>query len=160
MADMAMHINITDKAFNPEAQQAEFRARLTQNNGCEVGAITAFTGLVRGHNLDDEIQSLTLSHYPDFTQKAIAQMGTKAMRRWPIVDWQVTHRIGVMRPGEAIVFVATASAHRRASFEAADFLMDYLKSEAPLWKQEQSGDRNSWIEPRQADIKDKARWSL
>lgn len=149
-----MSVNITDKPFSPEALQAEFRANLSG----DTGAITAFTGVVRGGEKGDDVQSLILSHYPDFTEGLIEKMGEEAMKRWPITAWHVTHRVGEMQPLEPIVFVVTASKHRRASFEAADFLMDYLKSEAPFWKQEQRSGAQNWIEPRAQDIDDKARW--
>jgi len=147
-------VNITDTPFSPEALHAEFRANL----GGDAGAITAFTGVVRGGKGGDDVQSLTLSHYPDFTEKLIEDMGAEAMKRWPITAWHITHRVGEMQPSDPIVFVATASKHRRASFEAADFLMDYLKSEAPFWKQETRGQTQDWIEPRGQDIDDKSRW--
>jgi len=149
-----MSVTITDKPFSPEDLQAQFR----QSLGSDMGAITAFTGIVRGASEDTDVQSLTLSHYPDFTESEIAKIGETAMQRWPIAAWHVTHRVGTMLPSEPIVFVATASQHRRASFEAADFLMDYLKSEAPFWKQETRGNAQDWIEPRVQDIDDKSRW--
>ena len=150
-----MSVVITDKPFLPEALHAEFRARL----GGDVGAITAFTGVVRAsEDSRDDVEALTLSHYPDFTEKQIEAMGEAAMQRWPITAWHITHRVGQMKPIEPIIFVAVASKHRRASFEAADFLMDYLKSEAPFWKQEKRAGEQDWIEPRAQDIEDKSRW--
>jgi molybdopterin synthase catalytic subunit len=144
-------IHITDTSFDPEAAHREFRDALE-----DTGAIIAFTGVVRG---EGEIKSLMLSHYPGFTEAEIARIGEEASKRWGLTGWQIIHRIGKMAPREPIVFVATASAHRRAAFEAADFLMDYLKSEAPFWKQEQRGGETHWIEPRKADYADKKRWS-
>ena len=101
---------------------------------------------------------MTLSHYAGFTEKEIIKIVNKAEKRWSILNWRIIHRVGVMLPGEPIVFVATASIHRRASFEAADFLMDYLKSEAPFWKSEKSLGKKKWIEPRLQDLNDKKRW--
>ena len=147
-----MSVTITDKPFLPEELHVMFR----ENLGAEAGAITAFTGVVRGGG---NVQSLTLSHYPGFAEDLIEKIGQEAMRRWPITAWHITHRVGQMRPADPIVFVATASKHRRAAFEAADFLMDYLKSEAPFWKQEQSGDKQKWIEPRAQDLENKSRWT-
>lgn len=152
-----MSVNITDKPFDPERLHAQFR----QSLGDDAGAITAFTGVVRGSakdSRDETVQDLTLSHYPDFTQAQILKMGELAAQRWPITAWHITHRVGTIGPKEPIVFVATASKHRRASFEAADFLMDYLKSEAPFWKQERKAGMQDWIEPRAQDINDKSRW--
>ncbi len=149
-----MRVTITDQPFSPEALHAKFRQSLSG----DVGAIVTFIGVVRGADDKNAPQSLTLSHYPDFTESLIENMGKTAMERWPIEAWHITHRIGTMAPKDPIVFVATASKHRRAAFEAADFLMDYLKSEAPFWKQEMRGGTQDWIEPRGQDIKDKSRW--
>ena len=144
-------IHITDKPFDPEAAHREFRETLG-----DTGAIVTFTGVVRG---EGDIETLTLSHYPGFTEAEIARIGDEASKRWPLTGWHIIHRIGEMAPREPIVFVATASPHRRAAFEAADFLMDYLKSEAPFWKQERRGGETHWIEPRETDYTDKKRWS-
>lgn len=145
-----MSVLVTDKPFDPEAEHRQFR-----NRAGDAGAIVAFTGVVRG---EGGVTTLTLSHYPEFTDTEIARIGQKAEVRWPLTAWHVVHRIGDMSPGEPIVFVATASKHRRAAFEAADFLMDYLKSEAPFWKQETRGEATRWIEPRTQDIADIKRW--
>lgn len=145
-----MVVVVTDKPFDPEAVHAEFRSRAG-----DAGAIVAFTGLVRGWG---DVTALTLSHFPEFTESEIARIGAEAESQWPLTAWHVVHRIGEMTPGEPIVFVATASKHRRAAFEAADFLMDYLKSEAPFWKQETRANATHWIEPRAQDIADKKRW--
>jgi len=145
-----MSVIITDKPFDPEAAHAEFR-----NSIGDAGAIVAFTGLVRGK---DNVSSLTLSHYPDFTESEITRIGKKASLQWQLAGWHVTHRIGEMKPGEPIVFVAAASPHRREAFEAADFIMDYLKSEAPFWKQETRAGETDWIEPREQDLTDIKRW--
>jgi len=144
-------VHITETPFDPEAAHNEFRMALGDS-----GAIVGFTGVVRGKG---DIESLTLSHYPEFTESEIARIGAEAAKRWPLTGWRIIHRIGEMAPRESIVFVATASVHRRAAFEAADFLMDYLKSEAPFWKQEKRGGKTHWIEPRTADYADKKRWS-
>lgn len=148
---MYTHIEITQTPFNPETAHETFRKSIG-----DAGAIVAFTGVVRG---DDNVTTLTLSHYPEFTDSQITQIVETASARWPLTAVSIIHRAGEMTPGEPIVFVATASAHRRAAFEAADFLMDYLKSEAPFWKQERRGDVQEWIEPRREDITDKARWN-
>ncbi|WP_409432700.1 molybdenum cofactor biosynthesis protein MoaE [Litorimonas sp. RW-G-Af-16] len=120
------------------------------------GAIVSFTGIVRA---DAKTQSLTLTHFPDFTEAQIAEILDTATKRWDLQGALVYHRVGEMQIGETIVFVATASAHRRAAFEACDFIMDYLKSEAPFWKQETDDGGVRWIEPRRADINDKKRWA-
>lgn len=145
-----MSVIITGKSFDPELAHAEFRKSIG-----DVGAIVAFTGLVRG---EADVSTLTLSHYPDFTESEITNIGKKASLKWQLTGWHVTHRIGEMTPGEPIVFVATASRHRREAFEAADFIMDYLKSEAPFWKQETRAGETQWIEPREQDLTDIKRW--
>ncbi len=145
-------LQISADAFDPEAAHKTFRDAVKG-----AGAIVAFTGLVRGADQD---LTLTLSHYPDFTEAEISRIATLAEDRWPLVGWSIIHRVGPMTADEPIVFVATASAHRRAAFEAADYLMDYLKSEAPFWKSETVGGKQNWIEPRAQDIDDKKRWSL
>jgi len=149
MIDRQVHI--TNKIFDPETAHRKFREALGDS-----GAIVAFTGLVR---CEKDIETLTLSHYPEFTESEIARIGQEAAKRWPLTGWRIIHRVGEMVPREPIVFVATASAHRRAAYEAADFLMDYLKSEAPFWKQERRGGKTHWIDPREVDYADKERWS-
>lgn len=146
----ASYLKICEDSFDPEAEHKAFRDELGN-----AGAIVAFTGLVRG---EDENLTLTLSHYPDFTENQILEITKQAENRWPLVGWRVLHRVGAMKLGEPIVFVATASRHRRAAFEAADFLMDYLKSEAAFWKSESVDGNERWIEPRAQDISDKKRW--
>ena len=144
-------LTVTESAFDPEGAHRDFRSRLP-----DCGAITAFTGLVRAKG---GVTGLSLSHYPGMTEKEIEKIMDEASRRWNPAGLCVIHRVGDMAPGEPIVFVAAASDHRRESFEAADFIMDYLKSEAPFWKSEQNGDKAHWIEPRAQDIADKKRWS-
>jgi len=141
---------ITENAFEPETLHYEFRQSVN-----EAGAIVAFTGLVRA---EEKVTTLKLSHYPDFTENEIKKIGDVAQTRWNLQNWHISHRIGEMKPQEPIVFVATASRHRRQAFEAADFLMDYLKSEAPFWKQEYRGQESRWIEPRAQDRSDIKRW--
>lgn len=144
-------LTVSDAPFDPEAAHRKFRVSLP-----ECGAITAFTGVVRAGG---GVTALCLSHYPGMTEAQIKTIMDEAKTRWALSGLCVIHRVGEMEPGEPIVFVAAASDHRRASFQAADFVMDYLKSEAPFWKREQCGDTSQWIEPRDADIKDKQRWS-
>lgn len=132
--------------------------RLFRNSRLQAGAIVSFTGQVRGGANGDDVVSLSLEHYPGFTEGKIAEIANEAATRWPLRGLTIIHRVGEMKPGEAIVFVATAADHRRAAFEAADFLMDYLKSEAPFWKRETTQKGEEWIEPHMQDQADKARW--
>jgi len=147
---MAITIAIIDRVFDPEKTHLEFRRALSNS-----GAVVAFTGLVRS---DGDVSALSLSHYPGFTEKEVGRIAQEAVTRWKLDGVHIIHRVGEMAPGEPIVFVATASAHRRQSFEAADFIMDYLKSDAPFWKKEYRGESAEWIEPRDQDYTDKDRW--
>lgn len=137
--------------FEADAQAATFR-----RENPKAGAIVIFMGQVRDEN--GTVTALKLEHYPGFTEQSINAMAQTAADRWKLDAVRICHRVGALSPGETIVFVATAAAHRRAAFEAADCLMDYLKSEAPFWKQEVAGSRTRWIEPREQDIRDKTRW--
>lgn len=129
-------------------------ARLKQNG--DVGAVVTFSGAVRR---DGGIQSMTLEHYPGMTEREIARHIAEAQSRWPLLGVTVIHRIGELAPGDNIVLVAVASSHRRAAFAAAEFLMDYLKTRAPFWKAEQTGNRTKWVDPKTDDTVGAARWN-
>jgi len=122
----------------------------------ETGAVVSFTGLARAEK--GVVTDLELDAYPGFTEAAISEQVGAAAQRFGLQDVLIVHRIGKVGPGEPIVFVATASAHRRAAFEGADFLMDYLKSRAPFWKKSHEADGARWIEPAAQDYVDAARW--
>lgn len=121
----------------------------------DVGAVASFVGIVRG---DNALSSMTLEHYPGMTEREIAQHVREAEARWPLEGVTVIHRIGQLRPGERIVLVAAASRHRAAAFEACAFLMDYLKTRAPFWKQEERGSAKSWVEAKSSDDDAAERW--
>lgn len=121
----------------------------------DIGAVVSFTGLVRG---DNGLTALALEHYPGMTEREISRHIQEAETRWPILGVTVIHRIGRLAPGERIVFVAVASAHRATAFEAAQFLMDYLKNRAPFWKQEHHGTEAAWIEAKDSDADAAIRW--
>lgn len=123
-----------------------------------VGAIVSFTGMVRSNAAEGNVEYLFLQSYSPMTETGIQTAIDETRSRWPVANVLVQHRIGEMKPGETIVFVATASAHRRAAFEAADFLMDYLKTEAVFWKKEKTDRGEKWIEPRAVDYSDAERW--
>jgi molybdopterin synthase catalytic subunit len=144
-------VSITGASFEPEALLADFRI---QNESA--GAVASFTGSVRSEN--GAVSLLTISHYPSMTESEIQKIAESAMRRWPLLGLHITHRTGEMSAGEPIVFVAAASSHRREAFEAVDFMMDYLKSEAPFWKQETRAMTTEWIEPKNKDQHDIGRW--
>ncbi|AOV96447.1 molybdenum cofactor biosynthesis protein MoaE [Edwardsiella hoshinae] len=124
----------------------------------EEGAVVTFTGKVRNHNLGDDVSALTLEHYPGMTEKALAQIVEQARARWPLGRVSVYHRIGPMQPGEEIVFVGVTSAHRGMAFQAAEFIMDYLKTRAPFWKREASNGGERWVDARDSDRQAAERW--
>jgi molybdopterin synthase catalytic subunit len=146
-----MDLRLQSEVFAPGALLAEFcRGRR------DVGAVVSFTGLVRGEG--ETVQALELETYPGFTDQEITRVGEAAALRHGLIDLLIVHRYGRLLPGEPIVFVATAAAHRRAAFEAADHLMDYLKSRAPFWKKSHDATGARWIDPRPEDYQDAARW--
>jgi molybdopterin synthase catalytic subunit len=124
----------------------------------QAGGVVSFTGLAREATGGAAVTVLELDAYPGFTEPAIAGMEAEARARFDVQDVLIVHRYGPIAPGEAIVFVATAAEHRRAAFEAADFLMDWLKTRAPFWKKEAGPDGERWIEPRPSDYDDVERW--
>lgn len=147
-------IKVTDEPINAAEALKAFESGVAG-----AGAIVSFTGLVRDQASSGDVETLHLQAYSPMTETGIATAREEAHERWPLIDSHIIHRIGDMLPGDAIVFVATASAHRRPAFEAADYLMDYLKTEAVFWKKETTLSGTKWIEPRAEDYKDRARWS-
>ena len=136
---------------------AEIR-RLTAGR-TDIGAIVTFTGTVRGQAKGRPITSMTLEHYPGMTEAELARVEAEALARWPLSASLIVHRIGTLAPGDNIVLVVAASAHRHAAFEAAAFLMDYLKSRAPFWKKETSADGvGTWVDARDSDEDAVRRW--
>ncbi|UGY05383.1 molybdenum cofactor biosynthesis protein MoaE [Bradyrhizobium quebecense] len=125
----------------------------------DVGAVVSFSGICRGSEQGEPIAALTLEHYPGMAEAEIARHADEAMARWPLQGLTIIHRFGRIAPGENIVLVVTASAHRQAAFEAAEFLMDYLKTNAPFWKREESARGTSWIEAQGHDDAATARWT-
>ena len=146
-------LRLTAEPFEPGALLTDF-----SRGRSETGAIVSFTGLARADG--GEVEALELEAYEGFTEPAIAAMAEAARTRFDLHDLAIVHRVGRIAPGEPIVFVATAAAHRRAAFEAADHLMDYLKSRAPFWKKSVGTGGARWIEPRPQDYEDAARWDL
>jgi molybdopterin synthase catalytic subunit len=121
----------------------------------DAGAVVTFTGHVRN---DDGLSALTLEHYPGMTEREIADHVREAEARWPLLGVTVIHRIGRLEPGARIVLVAVAASHRKAAFEAAEFLMDYLKTRAPFWKQEERDGRKTWVASKDSDDTAARRW--
>jgi molybdopterin synthase catalytic subunit len=125
----------------------------------DVGAVVTFSGICRGSENGEPIATLALEHYPGMAEAEIERHVEEARSRWPLIGVTVIHRHGRMVPGDNIVLVATASSHREAAFAAAEFLMDYLKTNAPFWKREESEKGTSWIEARDHDDAATARWT-
>lgn len=143
-------------------QQADFDAgeeirRLRLANP-EAGAVVSFVGQVRDLNQGEEVASLTLEHYPGMTEKSLTAIITQAQQRWAILDATVIHRIGTLQPMDQIVLVAVSSAHRGDAFNACEFIMDYLKTEAPFWKKETTSSGEHWLAARDSDQSAKQRW--
>jgi len=125
----------------------------------DIGAIVTFTGTVRGGSGEGAVSSMTLEHYPGMTEAELQRVEGEALARWPITASLVVHRYGELVPGDNIVLVVTASAHRQAAFAAAEFLMDYLKTRAPFWKKESvRGSEGTWVDARETDEAALARW--
>jgi len=125
----------------------------------DVGAVVTFSGVCRGSENGEPIAALSLEHYPGMAEAEIGRHADEALSRWPLQGLTIIHRFGRIAPGENIVLVVTASSHRQAAFEAAEFLMDYLKTNAPFWKREESEKGTSWIEARDHDDAATARWT-
>ncbi|GLS32368.1 molybdopterin synthase catalytic subunit [Mesorhizobium albiziae] len=132
-------------------------ARLVQGRG-DVGAVVTFSGLCRDEA--GTLAALELEHYPGMAEAEIARIAAEAMQRWPLTGLTAIHRHGLIKPGENIVLVVTASAHRQAAFDAANFLMDFLKSRAPFWKKEHRTDdtAGNWVDAKEADETAARRW--
>jgi molybdopterin synthase catalytic subunit len=124
----------------------------------DIGAVVTFTGVCRGAESGAPIAALTLEHYPGMAEAEIARHVEEANARWPLLGVTVIHRYGRIEPGENIVLVVTASSHREAAFAAAEFLMDYLKTRAPFWKQVETAGGKSWVEAKDADDAAAGRW--
>ena len=125
-----------------------------------VGAVCSFIGTVRDRNDGSTVASMELEHYPGMTEKAIEAMIDEAQRRFDILGARVLHRVGLLQPTEQIMMVAVISAHRGESFQACEFLMDYLKTQAPFWKKEETPEGARWVDARVADDKAAQRWGL
>lgn len=146
-----MQVRVQAEPFDAGAELNAFSAGRT-----DVGAVVSFTGVVR--DTAGDLTEMMIEHYPGMTEKAIGGIVDEAVARWSLADALVIHRHGPLRPGEPIMMVATASAHRAAAFAAADFLMDYLKSRAPFWKKEVTGQGADWVAAKDEDEDALQRW--
>ncbi|MCY4541393.1 MAG: molybdenum cofactor biosynthesis protein MoaE [Rhodobacteraceae bacterium] len=147
-----MRVQVQEHAFDPGSELGGFHAGRT-----DAGALVSFSGIVRS---DDQapIALLEIEHYPGMTEKAIRGIATEAVERWQLMDCLVIHRFGRLKPGDHIMMVATLAKHRAEAFEAAEFLMDYLKSRAPFWKREHSASGKLWVASRDKDEATMERW--
>ena len=151
----AARVSIQTQDFDLAAEVAALRA-----GDARVGAVCAFVGTVRDRNEGDAVASMELEHYPGMTEKSIAAMIDDALARFDILDARVIHRVGLLAPTDQIVLVAVTSAHRGQSFAACEFLMDYLKTQAPFWKKEQTPQGARWVDARVSDDVALARWGI
>ena len=150
-----MSVLIQQEDFNPGDQIAI----LEQGKpGHLPGAVVSFTGLVRDSHNNKQVKSITLEHYPIMTEKELDRIRSEALERWDLTQAIIIHRIGKLLAGERIVFVGTAAAHRHDAFSAACYMMDFLKTDAPFWKYEETEDGASWVEARASDDAAKNRW--
>ena len=150
---MSVTVRIQREAFDASAESAKLTRGRT-----DVGAVVSFTGICRGDENGKPIAALTLEHYAGMAEQEITRHVDEARGRWPLLGVTVIHRHGRITPGEDIVLVVTASAHREAAFAAAEFLMDFLKTRAPFWKQVEAAGNANWVEARETDDKLAARW--
>lgn len=146
-----LHVDVTDKVIDPAFEMAQLQNR-------HMGAISVFIGTVRD-DYDDELVALHLEHYETMTQNKLHAIAAEASERWSLGQLRVVHRIGRLLPEEMIVLVAASSAHRADSLEAVHFVMDYLKTDAPFWKAEETKEGLSWVSARDADDIAKEKWN-
>ena len=151
---MTATIRLQREPFDAAAEAAELRRGRT-----DIGAVVTFTGVCRADEGGAPLVAMTLEHYPGMAEAEVGRHVEAAERRWPLLGVTVLHRYGRLVPGEEIVLVVTAAAHRQEAFAAAEFLMDYLKTRAPFWKQVEAADGASWVEAKQSDDLAAERWS-
>jgi len=148
-----MKILVQTEAFDLGAEVDMMRQGRT-----DIGAIASFVGLARDLNEGSGVTAMTLEHYPGMTEKALAALVDEANTRWTLLDVTVIHRVGRLLPGDPIVLVVVASSHRGEAFAACEFIMDYLKTQAPFWKKEETPEGERWVDARASDDAAAARW--
>lgn len=146
-------IKVQSKDFDVAAELKTLTAGRT-----DMGAVVTFTGLVRDDGSAPGLKAMTLEHYPGMTERKLKEIEAEANRRWDLGGSLIVHRYGRLEPGDQIVLVVTTSSHRENAFQAASFLMDWLKTEAPFWKLEETGEGETWVEAKADDDKAKGRW--
>jgi molybdopterin synthase catalytic subunit len=153
LVDLYMTVRVQTADFDIGAEIAALRAA-----NRKIGAVASFIGTVRDLNEGDAVSSMVLEHYPGMTEKALQDIVAQAKARWDIADALIVHRIGELKPGDQIVLVVTTSAHRGDAFAACEFLMDYLKTQAPFWKKEHTAQGARWVNARESDAQAAQRW--
>ena len=147
-------IRIQTADFDLNAECAALRAKHRN-----IGALVSFVGVVRDLNDGDDVSAMALEHYPGMTEKSLTAIANVAKKRWPLIDLTIVHRVGTLRPTDQIVLVIVAAAHRGDAFQSCEFIMDYLKTEAPFWKKETTADGTRWVDARSSDYHAQQRWS-
>ena len=148
-----MPVRVQHEDFDAGAEIARLRAL-----NPKVGAVASFIGIVRDLNEEAAVGSITLEHYPGMTEKSLAAIAEQAKTRWRLLDVLIIHRIGTLAPTDQIVLVVTTSSHRGDAFAACQFVMDYLKTDAPFWKQETTDTGVRWVDARDSDAESRERW--
>ncbi|MFZ5541521.1 MAG: molybdopterin synthase catalytic subunit MoaE [Pseudomonadota bacterium] len=149
-----MPVRVQREDFDAGLEIATLRARDPR-----VGAVASFIGVARDVNDGERVAAMTLEHYPGMTERALEDIVAQAKRRWDVIDILVIHRVGELKPLDQIVLVAVTGAHRGEAFAACEFVMDYLKTEAPFWKKETTPGGTRWVEARESDDAARDRWS-
>jgi molybdopterin synthase catalytic subunit len=149
-----MSVRVQEQDFDVSAELALMRL-----GNPKIGAIASFVGVVRDINEGDSVATMTLEHYPGMTEKAITEIIDQARGRWEVLDALVIHRVGTLKPTEQIVLVIVASTHRGDAFAACEFIMDFLKTQAPFWKKEITPNGARWVDARVTDSRAAERWS-
>ena len=150
-----MAVRIQNEDFDVGAEIARMR-----KGNRSIGAVASFVGVVRDMNEGDTVSRMTLEHYPGMTEKSIDAIIVQARSRWNVIDGLVVHRVGALAPTDQIVLVVVASSHRGDAFAACEFIMDYLKTRAPFWKKEETGEGERWVDARASDDIAAERWRL
>lgn len=150
-----MHVRVQQEDFDLNAELLHLRAGKPQ-----IGAVVSFIGLVRDMNEGEQVAAMELEHYPGMTEKSLQEIASQAEQRWHLIDSLIIHRVGPLQPCDQIVLVAAASAHRGEAFAACEFMMDYLKTEAPFWKKETTPQGERWVDARVSDDEAMAKWAL
>jgi molybdopterin synthase catalytic subunit len=149
-----IEVRVQTDDFDVGAELARLRA-----GNAAIGAVASFVGVARDRNDGSEVATLTLEHYPGMTERALQKICAEAAARWNVIDILVVHRVGRLEPLDQIVLVAVTSAHRGESFACCQFVMDYLKTEAPFWKKENTAEGARWVNARDSDTAARERWS-